>query len=71
MIVSSAEASILCHDSMLCYTKVNFGYTVFYLYHRTGFNCVVELLHLSLCSCIANLIIASAQTARRGGLLIE
>ena len=70
MVVSSAETSILCHDSMLCYTKVNFGYTVFHLYRRTGFNCIV-LLHLSLCSCIANLMIASAQIARRGGLLIE
>ena len=69
MFVSSAETSILCHDSMLCYTKVNFGYNVFH--RRTGFNCVVYLLRLSLCSCIANLIIAFAQIAHRGGLLIE
>ena len=32
---------------------------------------VVKLFHLSLFSYIANLIIASAQIARRGGLLIE
>ena len=38
---------------------------------RTGFNCVVQLLHLSLFSYIANLIIASVQIAHRGGLLIE
>ena len=37
-------------------------------YRRTGFNCVV---HLSLFSYIANLITASAQIARRVGLLIE
>ena len=37
-------------------------------YCRTGFNCV---LHLSLFSYIANLIIMSVQIAHRGGLLIE
>ena len=35
-------------------------------YCRTGFNCV---LHLSLFSYIANLIIMSVQIAHRGGLL--
>ena len=40
-------------------------------YLRTGFNCVVQLLRLSLLSYITNLIIASAQIACRGGLLIE
>ena len=39
--------------------------------YRTGFNCVVQLLRLSLLSYITNLIIASAQIACRGGLLIE
>ena len=35
----------------------------------TGFNCVVQFLHLSLFSYIANLIIASVQIAAcRGGL---
>ena len=38
---------------------------------RNLFNCVVWLLRLSLFSYIANLIIVSAQIARRGGLLIE
>ena len=40
-------------------------------YRRTSFNCVVQLLCLCLFSYIANLIITSAQIARRGGLLIE
>ena len=40
-------------------------------YRRTSFNCVVKLLCSSLFSNIANLTIASAQIARRGGLLIE
>ena len=38
---------------------------------KKGNDCVVYLLRLSLFSYIANLIIVSAQVARRGGLLIE
>ena len=40
-------------------------------YRRIGFNCVSYLLHLSLYSYIANLIIAFVQIAHRGRLLIE
>ena len=40
------------------------------VHRRTGSNCIVLLLCLSLFSYIANLIIASVQIAHRGGLLI-
>ena len=40
------------------------------IYHRAGFNSLI-IAFVSFSSYIANLIIASAQIARRDGLLIE